>query len=124
MRLIKSFGYAFHGILHGFIKEANFRIHVVAGAIVTCCALLFHCSTTEWLVLLLNFGLVLSLELMNTALEKLCDLWSAGFNPQIKIIKDLAASAVLVAAICSAVSGLIIFVPKILFFFNTYNIHS
>ena len=68
----------------------------------------------EWLVVVLCITVVLTLEMINTAIEKLCDVVQPDYHPQIKIIKDIAAGAVLIAALGSIIIGAIIFVPKII----------
>ena len=75
---------------------------------------IFNINQTEWLVIILCCIIVLALELINTAIENLCDLVSKDFHPVIKIVKDTAAGAVLVSAIGSAVAGAVIFVPLII----------
>ena len=71
-------------------------------------------NTTEWIICILLFGLVISMELMNTAIENTVNLITKEKNQQAKIAKDVAAGAVLASAIVSAIIGLMIFVPKIL----------
>jgi diacylglycerol kinase (ATP) len=75
-------------------------------------------NTTEWAILALAIGFVFSAEAFNTALETVVDLVSPDFHPLAGITKDVAAGAVLLAAISSAAAGLIIFVPKIVRYFN------
>ncbi|HMO62383.1 MAG TPA: diacylglycerol kinase family protein [Ferruginibacter sp.] len=114
MQLFKSFGYALRGIRYGFATQANLRIHLLATVLVTGAGFGLAISAAEWLVVVLCCTAVISLELLNTALEKLCDSFTTALHPGVKIIKDAAAGAVLVAAAGSAVCGCIIFVPKIL----------
>lgn len=71
-------------------------------------------SNTEWLFIIVCAMSVLALELLNTAIEHLCDAITTGIHPAIKIIKDVSAAAVLLAAAGSAVIGIIIFFPKII----------
>ncbi len=71
-------------------------------------------STTEWCICIVLFGLVISLELVNTAIETVVDIAMPEINEKAKKAKDISASAVLVSAIASAVIGFIIFLPKIL----------
>ena len=73
----------------------------------------FHISPAEWTITGASIAIVLSAEMLNTAIEKLCDLVQPEVHPQIKIIKDLAAAAVLWLSIGSAIAGLVIFLPKI-----------
>ena len=110
----KSLGYAISGIIQCIQKERNIKIHLVFMFLVIICGFLFRLSITEWLVCILLFGLVISLELVNTAIEAVVDLCTQEYHPLAKIAKDTAAGAVLISAIASVVIGLIIFVPKIL----------
>ena len=110
----KSLGYAISGIIQCIQKERNIKIHLVFMFLVIICGFLFRLSITEWLVCILLFGLVISLELVNTAIEAVVDLCTQEYHPLAKIAKDTASGAVLISAIASVVIGLIIFVPKIL----------
>ncbi len=116
-RLIKSFGYAFQGIKAVFSSETNMRIHAIIAFFVIIAAFVFSVSTTEWLVILLCIGLVFSAEMFNTALETLVDKVSPEQDPLAGKTKDLAAGAVLIAAIISAIIGTIIFLPKLITLF-------
>ncbi len=109
---IKSFGYAFHGIGQTLKSEPNMRIHLVIAVLVVICGFLFKISTMEWLFCLFCFGLVFGAELFNSAIESLVDLVSPEYHPLAGRAKDIAAGAVLVCAVFSAIGGLIIFVPK------------
>ncbi len=115
---IKSFGYAFQGIFTLLREEPNARIHMLALAVVIAAGALFRVSTTEWLVLILMCGVVISLEILNSVVERIADFVSPARHPEIKKIKDLAAAGVLVAAITSVAIGLIVFLPKMLMIFN------
>lgn len=111
-RLIKSFGFAIKGIRLVFASEANIQIHLVVSALVIICGFIFNISTTEWLLCLLCMGVVMGLEMMNTAIEKFVDLVSPEKNPLAGKVKDIAAGAVLIAVMYSVIIGLVIFVPK------------
>jgi diacylglycerol kinase (ATP) len=110
----KVFQFAISGIIHSFRSELNFRIQVMATIIVVVLGLAFNISKAEWLIIILCCMIVMALELLNTAIEKLCDMISLEYHPIIKIVKDTAAGAVLVSAIGSAVVGAIIFIPLII----------
>ena len=112
--LYKSFGYAFEGIFTGIKKERNMKIHCLAMLCVVAAGFFMKISVTEWCICLILFGLILSLELVNTAVEAVVDLVTEEKKALAKIAKDTAAGAVLIAAIMAAGVGLIIFVPKIL----------
>lgn len=105
-----SFGFAFRGLALVF-KERNFRLHLVSAALVLVFGFWFGVSASEWLVLLLCTGLVMSLEVMNTAIEKLTDLASPAFHPLAGAAKDIAAASVLVFSVFSAVIAAMIFIP-------------
>ncbi|NDV47167.1 diacylglycerol kinase family protein [Paludibacter sp. 221] len=109
---IKSFGYAFRGIWKAFATQPNMRIHLIVAVLVVICGFLFRISTIEWMFCLLCFGLVFGAELINSAIESVVDLASPEKNKLAGDAKDMAAGAVLVCAIFSAIVGLIIFVPK------------
>lgn len=106
---IKSFGHAFNGLFHAIKSEAHLKIHLLAVVIVCAAGWHFEVSRTEWLALILCFGLVIGLELINTAIEKLADKLHPEHDPVIGQVKDIAAAAVLVAAIISVVVAGIVF---------------
>lgn len=110
---LKSFSYAFSGLRMCMIKEANFKIHILSTVIVTTAGWYFNISKTEWALIIICTGFVLSMELLNTAIEQLCNFIHLAPSPVIKIIKDVAAGAVLVSAMVAIVCGAIIFLPKI-----------
>ncbi len=109
-----SFVYAFRGIGRSFRAEPNLKIHGAASALVVVCGAGLHISRTEWFVCLILIALVISLELMNTALENAVDLVSPEQSRLAEAAKDAAAGAVLVSASVAAVIGCVIFAPKIL----------
>ena len=111
---LKSFRYAGEGLRAFFAGQHNAIIHAIATAVVILVGIFARLNATEWILITIVTGLVWMAELLNTAIEKLCDLVSPGFNPQVKFIKDVAAAAVLVSAIIAAITGLIIFIPKLL----------
>ncbi len=106
--LIKSFGYAFRGIFSAF-AERNFRIDTVAAVAVSVFACLYGVSKTEWVVLFIIFAAVLSAEIFNTSLERLCDTVTKEKCEGIKKAKDLAAGAVLIKALFAVLSAVFIF---------------
>jgi diacylglycerol kinase (ATP) len=109
---IKSFGYAFHGLFALIRSEVNAQIHLGATVLVLVAGFVLKISIIEWLIVLLNIGVVFSAEAFNTAIEKLCDKTTQEKCPKIGLIKDLSAAAVLIASIIAFISGIIIFVPK------------
>lgn len=112
--LYKSFGYAFQGIGRTIAQERNMKIHCTAAALVVIFGIWLRISREEWFVCLILFGMVMSLECVNTAVEAAVDLETSERRPLAKKAKDAAAGAVLVAAIFAGIIGLWIFVPKLL----------
>ena len=110
--IYKSFGYAFEGIFAVIKKERNMQIHCCMMVLVILAGLFFQISAVEWCICLVLFGLIMSLELVNTAVESVVDLVTEERRPLAKLAKDAAAGAVLIASIMAAVAGLIIFLPK------------
>lgn len=115
--LLKSFQYAFSGIITGIKTERNMMIHYSALGLVVVFGITLNISVTEWCICLILCALVISMELVNTAIEAVVDLVTKEQRRRAKIAKDTAAGAVLIAAITAAVIGGIIFVPKILALF-------
>lgn len=112
--LYKSFGYAFQGIFNTIRTERNIKIHCAAAILVTIFGIWLQISKTEWMICFILFGLILALELVNTAVEATVDLFTEERKPLAKKAKDAAAGAVLIAAIFAAVIGILIFIPKLL----------
>lgn len=114
---LRSFRHAFRGIGFLFAGEHNAWIHGLAAVCVVVCGFVFSLSPPEWAAVVFAIGFVLALEAVNSALEALCDHVSPDHREIIGRVKDLAAGAVLIAAIAAAVIGCIIFIPKIVLLF-------
>jgi undecaprenol kinase/diacylglycerol kinase (ATP) len=112
---IKSFGFAFNGLRILFKEEHNSRIHFFAIVIVIIAAILFKLNTYEWISIIFSIGLVITAEIINTAIENIADFLTTDKNDNIKRIKDLSAAAVLISAMTALLIGLIVFLPKIKF---------
>ena len=110
---LKSFVYAAEGIKHCILKERNFMVHCCLAVVVIIAGFAFKIHATEWMIVCINIGIVLGFEMLNTALERLCNLLHPQHHPFVKIIKDVAAGAVLIVAIIALICGCIIFLPKI-----------
>jgi len=108
---IKSFSYAFKGLAAMMHNQHNFYIHITLTLIALVLAYILDITKTELLFIIVAIGMVLSAEVFNTAIEKLTDLVQPNHDPKAGIIKDLAAAAVLITAICALIIGLIIFTP-------------
>lgn len=117
-KIINSFKYAFEGIKSSLRTERNIKIHFSMMILVIVAGILLDISTYEWMICIILFGMVIGGELVNTAIEEVTDLVTTEINPKAKLAKDIAAGAVLIMAITSAIIGLIIFIPKIILLFK------
>lgn len=113
IRYVKSFFHAINGIRYAFRYEHNMYIILFAIVVVTSAGFYFQISTVEWLFCIVAIGLVTAIELINSAIEAVCDRVTLKSDSLIKIAKDTASGASLVLSIASACVGLIIFIPKI-----------
>lgn len=100
---------AFLGIYHLLRTERNFKIHFIALIAVIIAGVFFKIKQHEWLTIFIISSVILSLEALNTAIEKLCELYSIERNEKIRLIKDIAAGSVLIAVLFSIVIGILIF---------------
>ena len=100
-----------------FRNEDHALIHAVATVLVVISGFIFGISVSEWCVVLLCIGTVLSAEAVNTAIEKVCDAVTEKYDKRIGIAKDVAAGAVLILAIISVIIAAVIFIPKIAMYF-------
>jgi len=111
---IKSFRYAFAGIKLMVKSQHNAWIHLLATAMSGAVGFYFKISEMEWIVLIGIISGVWIAEALNTSLEFLCDVASPDFHPLVEKAKDVAAGAVLIAAIAASLIGTIIFLPYFL----------
>lgn len=111
---LKSFIYAYRGIIVAVKTQHNLQIHIIAMLICIFFGLILKINQTEWILLILFFALVIAMEIINSAIELLTDIASPQFNNKAANVKDMAAGAVLISAIAAFISGIIIFVPKII----------
>ena len=111
--LIKSFQHAFCGILTSFVIGRNIKVHYTAALAAVLSGLSFGISKVELLIILLISAQVICLEMVHTAIERTVDLVTSEYHIYAKIAKDVAAGAVLVAAIFATIIGGIIFLPYI-----------
>lgn len=110
----KSLCHACRGLSVFVSREPNARIHVAIATIVCIAGFWFQITRTEWALLALTIALVLSTEVVNTAIEVLADRVTREHDESIKLAKDMSAAAVLITASASVIIGLLIFGPKLL----------
>lgn len=108
--------YSVLGLKIAWKQEAHFRVHILATVMVVAAAFFLNVTALEFALLFLACGFVISVEILNTALEELCDKFTLEHDPHIGKIKDLAAAAVLVSSIFAAVTGLLILGPYLLMY--------
>ena len=114
---LKSFSFAWKGILTCAGHEQNITFHSIVAILVIAAGFIFHITHVEWMVVMLCIGTVIAAELFNSAIERLVDLVSPEWHKIAGEVKDIAAGAVLITAITAAIVGLIVFLPYILALF-------
>lgn len=114
---LKSFTFAWKGILTCAGHEQNITFHLIAAIIVLAAGFCFGISRTEWMVVMLCIGTVIAAELFNSAIERLVDMVSPEWKKIAGEVKDIAAGAVLVTAIAAAIVGIIVFLPYVIALF-------
>ena len=118
---IHSFKAAYNGLKIAFITQKHIKIHFILAILTLITSFLLKISILEYSIILLCIAMVISLELINTAIEYLSDLHSKEFNLKIKAIKDVSASSVLCSCITSFIIGCIILIPKCLNLIENWN---
>ncbi len=120
---IKSAGFAIEGILHAAKTQRHMRYHLVASILVLIIGFVLGISWSDFVVLITLAIVVISIEMINTALETITDILFKDYDPRAKAIKDIAAGAVLIAALGSAIIGYVILSkPAMEFFYTGLNI--
>jgi len=111
---IRSFGFAINGLKILFHDEHNSIIHLLASACAIAAGFILNITLNEWTMITFSIGLVFSLEIINSSIERIADFVSPQKHDTIKKVKDLAAAGVLIGSIAALIIGLIVFTPKIL----------
>ena len=111
--IIDSFNYAVSGIITSLKTEKNMKVHYIIAILIIISSLFFDFTRIEFLLLLFSISLVVITEMINTALERVVDLITEDFHPLARIVKDVAAGAVLIAAINSIIVGYLLFFDRL-----------
>ncbi|NQY28714.1 MAG: diacylglycerol kinase family protein [Flavobacteriaceae bacterium] len=111
---MKGAKYALKGAIILLRTEASIQVQFIIASILTIAGFYYEISATEWMLQVFSIGLIMSIEGLNTAVEEIADFIHPEFHNKIGLIKDLAAGAVLIAAITATIVGFIIYVPKII----------
>jgi len=111
---LSSFGFAFRGIFKFFQQEHNAWIHLVATICVFAAAIYYQVSGSELIALIIVSGFVWVAEIFNTVIERIMDFISPERHHTVEFIKDLAAAGVMLSAFTAVITGVIVFIPKLL----------
>ena len=118
-KFFKSFTYATKGIAEVYQREQNFKVHTLAAITALFLGWFFKVSPWEWCFLAVVIALVMAAEMVNTAIENLCDATHPEKNETIRVVKDVSAGMVLVCAIGALAVGIVIFLPKLIDFIES-----
>lgn len=105
--------FALEGLIVIFKEERNFRIHFLFACLAIIIGFVLKLNQNEWLIIVITIHIVILMEIMNSIIERMIDYIKPDIHPIAKKIKDMAAAAVLIAAVMSIIVGLIIFIPKL-----------
>ncbi len=111
---LRSFRYAYSGLIRFFFEEHNAIVHLLATIVVGALVIFFRINGAELLALVIVTGGVWVAELLNTAIEQVMNKVSPEWHPKVKYIKDLAAAAVMLAALTALLVAGIIFIPRVI----------
>ena len=112
-RLFKSFRYAIKGMAKTLREEQNLHIQFIVAIFVVVLGAYFSLTGMEWIALILVIGLVIIMEVVNSAIERVTDVLKPRLNTYVKEIKDIMAAAVMLASIMAVLVGLIVFIPYV-----------
>lgn len=110
-RLIKSFLYAFRGVLKSWREEQNLQLQTLAALVMISLGWYVGISAAEWSALVIVISLVLITEMANSAVERITDVLKPRINGYVKEIKDIMAGAVMLASVAAIIVGAIVFIP-------------
>ena len=108
-QVVKKFSFALDGLKAAYRLEQSFRIQLAVSVAIVFAGSVLGLTHIEWLFLITAIGVVLSLELLNTMIEKMLDLLHPARHDSVKLIKDVSAAAVLISSLAAAIVGLLVF---------------
>ncbi len=112
-RLLKSFRYAFRGLIKVLREEQNLRVQSFVALIAVFIGVFYHLVLWEWCIILIMIMIVFLMEIVNSAVERVTDVLKPRINTYVKEIKDIMAAAVMLASFFAVIVGLIIFIPHV-----------
>lgn len=113
-KFFRGFHFAFNGIRYTFNTQMNFRVHCLAAVFITGLCFYLDLAVSEWLWIIAAMAIVFIAELVNTAIETLVDLVSPEYSFKAGMVKDIAAAAVLIAAVMALITGILTLLPRII----------
>lgn len=113
-RLVKSFHYAMRGLIKTIREEQNLKVQGIVAIIVTILAYFLNITRIEWCLLIFAIVLVVVMEIINSAVERVTDVLKPRIHDYVKEIKDIMAAAVMLASVAASIIGLIIFLPYLI----------
>ncbi len=116
LKIIRKFNYAIKGLSISLKEEKSLVVHFIVALIAIIVGLILQINPLSWAILMICIGVVISSELINTAIENIIDMVAFKFNINAKKIKDISAAATLILAIIAIIVGLLIFIPQIIEF--------
>lgn len=117
-RILFSIKYSIDGLIYAYANEKSLLIHGVLSIVLIVLGLLLHLSRTKWILILITLAVILAIELVNTAIEAVVDMYTTEFNPLAKIAKDCGSAATFVLVVVGIVISLSIYVPSIINLFK------
>ncbi len=113
-KIAASCMYSMQGLIYAFSNEASLILYSVLSILSIICGFVLDITVNQWICLLLSLGVVLTIELINTAIEAVVDMVTLEYNELAKIAKDCGSAATCVASIIAFIIAMVIFVPKII----------
>ena len=112
--IVDSFNHAIDGIVYAVKTQRNIKVHLIIGMLVLILAMILNVTRLELLILLLTIGLVIGVEMVNTAVEEVVNLAHEGIHPLARIAKNVAAGAVLICSVMAAAVGYIVLFERLI----------
>ncbi len=116
-KIMMSTKYSIQGLVYAFSNEKSLILYTVLSLLAILVGALLNISVNQWICLLLSLGVVLTIELINTAIEATVDMVTIEYNELAKIAKDCGSAATFVSTIIAVIVALVIFIPKIVALF-------
>ena len=117
-RILFSIKYSIDGLVYAYANEKSLLLHGVLSTVLIILGLFFHISRTKWILILITLAVILAIELVNTAIEAVVDMYTTKFNPLAKIAKDCGSAATFVLVVVGTIISGSIYIPLIINLFK------